>query len=103
MRSLFTLVIPLVVGTSHYGMAAGAMAEVTAEYVRALNGENCKLPSRFVSVARQGVSTQALDPALFMELGLTGMPLTDNFIRTVNPNGLRRRPRVVAIDGARRN
>jgi hypothetical protein len=56
-----------------------------------------------VTVARQGVTTTAIDPKMFLELGLTGLPLTDNFIRTVNPNGLRRKPRVVSIDGPRRN
>lgn len=99
----YTAGIPLRVGSTYYGMAGTAMAEVVAEYVKALNGENCKLPSRFVTVARQGVTTAALDPALFLRLGLTGMPLTDNFIRTVNPGGHRRRPRVLSIDGARRN
>jgi hypothetical protein len=56
-----------------------------------------------VSVARQGVTTVALDPKTFLDLALTGLPLTDNFIRTVNPGGHRRKPRVISIDGARRN
>jgi hypothetical protein len=95
--------VPLVEGSVYYGMAAAAMGEVLREYMAAFTGSVCKLPSRFVSVSRQGVTTTALDPKLFLDLGLTGLPLTDNFIKTVNPNGLRRRPRVVSIDGPRRN
>lgn len=94
--------IPLRPGAAYYGMAGSAMGEVVNEYVEAMSGRICKLPSRFVSVNRQGISTAALDPSLFLRLGLTGMPLTDNFIRTVNPQGHRRKPRVVSIDGARR-
>ena len=94
--------IPLRPGSVHYGMAAAAMGEIVREYVEGMSGRVCKLPSRFVAVNRQGVSTVALDPALFLSLGLTGLPLTDNFIRTVNPQGLRRRPKVHAVDGARR-
>lgn len=99
----YTAGIPLRPGSTYYGMAATAMGEVTKEYVDALSGRNCKLPSRFVSVARQGVTTMALDPSMFLKLSLTGLPLTDNFIRTVNPGGHRRRPRVLAVDGPRRN
>ena len=98
----YTAGVPLRPGSAYYGMAAGAMAEMVGEYVNALNGQTCKLPSRFVAVARQGVSTQALDPELFLNLGMTGLPLTDNFIRTVNPQGHRRPPRVVSVDGPRR-
>lgn len=99
----YTAGIPLRPDSTYYGMAATAMGEMTREYVNALSGSTCKLPSRFVSIARQGVTTTALDPALFLRLSLTGMPLTDNFIRTVNPKGHRRKPRVLSIDGPRRN
>lgn len=99
----YTAGIPLRPGSTYYGMAASAMGELVREYVTGLTGATCKLPSRFVSVARQGITTQALDPALFLSLSLTGLPLTDNFIRTVNPGGHRRKPRVLAVDGARRN
>lgn len=99
----YTAGIPLRPGSTYYGMAASAMGELVREYVTGLSGSTCKLPSRFVSVARQGVTTQALDPALFLSLSLTGLPLTDNFIRTVNPGGHRRKPRVLAVDGPRRN
>ncbi len=98
----YTAGVPLRLGSVYYGMAGAAMGEVVREYVTALTGGTCKLPSRFVSVARQGVTTQALDPKLFLDLGLTGLPMTDNFIRTVNPTGQRRPSRVVSIDGARR-
>lgn len=90
-------------GSKFHPLVAAAMGEVTREYYAALTGGICKLPSRFVAVSRQGVSTQALDPALFLRLGLTGLPMTDNLVRTVNPNGLKRKPRVISIDGPRRH
>ena len=99
----YTAGVSLGAGSKYYGMAGAAMGEVVREYVEAMSGRVCKLPSRFVAVTRQGVATQALDPALFLSLGLTGLPLTDNFVRTVNPGGRRRRPRVLSIDGPRRN
>jgi hypothetical protein len=99
----YTAGIPLRPDSTYYGMAAAAMGEIVREYMAGLTNQTCKLPSRFVSVARQGVTTTALDPALFLSLSLTGLPMTDNFIRTVNPGGHRRRPRVISIDGPRRN
>jgi hypothetical protein len=100
---IYTAGIPLRPDSTYYGMAAAAMGEIVREYVNGLTNQACKLPSRFVSVARQGVTTTALDPALFLSLSLTGLPMTDNFIRTVNPGGHRRKPRVISIDGPRRN
>jgi hypothetical protein len=99
----YTAGISLAPGSQYYGMAGAAMGELLREYLSAFTGGACKLPSRFVSIARQGVTTTALDPAMFMNMGLTGLPLTDNFIRTVNPTGLRRKPRVLAIDGPRQH
>lgn len=99
----YTAGIPLRADSTYYGMAAAAMGEIVREYMSGLTGGTCKLPSRFVSVARQGVTTAALDPKMFLDLALTGLPLTDNFIRTVNPGGHRRRPRVISVDGPRRN
>jgi hypothetical protein len=99
----YTAGIPLRPGSTYYGMAAAAMGEIVREYMAGLTNQACKLPSRFVSVARQGVTTVALDPKTFLDLALTGLPLTDNFIRTVNPGGHRRKPRVLSVDGARRN
>lgn len=99
----YTAGIPLHEGSPYHGMAGAAMGEMVREYVDAICGRPCKLPSRFVSVSRQGVSTVALDPAVFLRLGLTGLPMTDNLVRTMNPNGLKRRPRVISIDGPRRH
>lgn len=99
----YTAGIPLRPGSTYYAMAGAAMGELVREYMLAFSGAACKLPSRFQAVTRQGVSNQGLDPKLFLDLKLTGMPLTDNFIRTVNPSGARRPSRVLSIDGPRRN
>lgn len=76
-----------------------ATTELACEYKKALNGENCKLPARAISITRQGVSVDM--PAMTADLigaGLTGLPLTDDFIRIVNPAHLVTRSRVYSPD-----
>lgn len=87
--------------SAYYSMVGAAMGELVAEYVEGMCGRPCKLPSRFMSISRQGITVTGLSPSEFLELNLTGLPLTDNLIRTVNPNGVRQRPRVVSLDAPR--
>ena len=79
-------------------IAAGAVA---VDMLRSLTGGNgvCKLPTNVVSANREGLQMD-FDPAAYMEAGLTGIDEADQWIRTVNPSGLRRRPRVL-IPGQR--
>lgn len=79
---------------------AGQMGceELACELVRAHLGLDCNLPQRVQSVSRQGISMTLLDPQRFLDEGRTGLYLVDLFLRTVNPNQLRRRPRIVRAD-----
>lgn len=83
------------------GMALAAAGEVACEFVKGISGDNCRLPSRAVSISRQGVSIEMQDAEAFAENGLTGLPIADAWIRTMNPNRLASRSRVVSVDSAR--
>jgi hypothetical protein len=83
-------------------LTLAAAGELACEMVGALvPGRECGLPSGAVQVVRQGVTVTRPDLSTILDAGLTGMPLTDTFIRAHNPNRLSNRSRVVAIDGAR--
>lgn len=75
-----------------------AVGEMACEFVKGWNGGSCKLSSRAVSVTRQGVTIDLLDAADLFEQGLTGLPLADAFIRSVNPGKLAQRSRVLSPD-----
>lgn len=76
-----------------------ALGEVAGEYIAALTGAPCRLPSRAISVTRQQVTVQMADPQQFIEAGLTGLPIADSWIRAVNPHGLpSRHGRIVTPD-----
>jgi hypothetical protein len=76
-----------------------AVGEVACEVLRALKGEDCRLPARVTQLARQGVSITLPD----VGDGLLGLPWTDRFITSYNPGKNARRARVYRVDdpGAR--
>jgi hypothetical protein len=63
--------------------------------------DRCALPARVTSVSRQGMSWTLLDPQDFLAEGRTGIYQVDLFIKAVNPDGARKRPRVFSPDIAR--
>lgn len=79
-----------------------ALNELQAEFLAGINGEVCRLPARAVSVARQGVQVQMETSGDLIADGLTGLPISDSFIRSVNPNRLVQRSRVHSVDLPRR-
>lgn len=82
--------------------AAAAMGELVCEVLAAMRGEPCRLPSRVVSITRQGVSMDLADPDTFITSGLLGLPLCDALITTENPHRLVSRSRVFSPDLGRR-
>jgi hypothetical protein len=68
------------------------------ELVRGMAGQVCGIPERAVSVARQGIDIQLLDEAQFVTEGLTGVPLVDRWILSVNPNRVTAPPRLYNPD-----
>lgn len=71
---------------------AAPMGELAAEFLKAICGQSCKLPSRVSSVSRQGTTTTFESAESYFTNGLTGLPIADEFIRAANPSA---KPRVV--------
>lgn len=79
-------------------IAAGMLA---GEFAKACAGAACGLPAQVASLTRQGVDVQFVSPTDLLTGGRTGIREVDLFIEAVNPNGLRRRPRVTSPDTRR--
>jgi hypothetical protein len=75
-----------------------AVGELACELMRAMNGEDCRLPTGLQSLARQGVTINFADLGSLMKDGITGFDLVDRFIGSVNPNKLQQRSRVYSVD-----
>lgn len=74
--------------------ASGKLAaiELATEIAIGLSGsDRCKLPSRVLQVAMEGTSTAVSDPLTYIRDGLTGLPICDLFLASVNPNRLRQK------------
>ena len=91
---------PAVAAAPLWGLVAAAMGEVANELLVSMCGQECKLPSRAVTVSRAGVTVEMIDPASTVELMLLGTPLADALITTVNPGKLQQRSRVYSPDMA---
>lgn len=84
--------------------AAGKMAARTLaiEFAKLWAGDDdCALPQRVTSISRQGVSYTLLDSQDFIQELRTGVYAVDLFIKSVNPDGARRRSRVFSPDTPR--
>lgn len=76
-------------------LAAGEMA---CEILQALNGEDCRLPKAVQSLVRQGVTMSWPSMSEMLKDNRTGLYLTDLFLQSANPNGLKRRSKVYQVD-----
>lgn len=76
-------------------LAAGEMA---CEILKAMNGQDCRLPPGVTQLVRQGVTISIPDIGEIMQKGRTGLYLVDAFIITENPNRLQSRSRVYGVD-----
>lgn len=75
-----------------------AVGELACELVKAIKGEDCRLPRNVTQLVRQGVTIQYPDVGELFRQRRTGLYLTDAFITTVNPHGLTARSRVYSVD-----
>jgi hypothetical protein len=93
--------------TYTYGTPVPAIGKMAArtlaiEFIKLWSDdETCALPQRVTSVARQGVSYTILDQQEFIQEMRTGMYVIDLFIKTVNPDGARRKSKVFSPDQPR--
>lgn len=59
---------------------------------------NCGLSQRVQSIARQGIDIVLPDPIALAEHGLTGVPVVDLWVKSLNPYRMAQRPRVWSPD-----
>lgn len=90
--------IPLRTTDPLYALVAAAMGEVAREIAEGMGGGVCKLPSRAVTVTRNGVTVNMESTTDIAKNGLLGLPLADELIRLVNPHGLKAPSRVYSLD-----
>lgn len=72
--------------------------EVACEYLEAIQGHPCRLPSRATSITRQGVTVTLASAAEFTERRRIGLPITDAWLETVVGAGPRVASRVYSPD-----
>lgn len=77
-----------------YG-AALAVGQLAKEFWAVCSGGKCRLPKRWQSITRQGVSIQRADPTDILAQGYTGLPEVDTWVRAINPHKLSQ-PSVIA-------
>lgn len=91
--------VDVVVGNPVPTLGLLAAAELACEMVKACTpGQTCRLPVRVQVLTRQGITQQFIDPEKFFTEGRIGLYLSDLFVQTFNPGGLKSRPLVVSPD-----
>lgn len=80
---------------------AAAVGEVACEYLTALQGGQCRLPSRATSITRQGVTVTLDTAADFVDRRRIGLPIADAWLESVAGGGPRVASRVYSPDLAR--
>jgi hypothetical protein len=80
---------------------AAAVGEVACEYLAALQGGACRLPSRATSITRQGVTITLDTAAEFVGRRRIGLPIADAWLESVVGSGPRVPSRVYSPDTAR--
>jgi hypothetical protein len=83
-------------GSSPPEIGRMACVELTIELILGLSGQDaCKLPSRVVSIASQGVTVSLGDALNYILQDLTALPICDMFLQGYNPGKRRRRAVIV--------
>lgn len=75
-----------------------AVGELACEFLRAIKGEDCRLPRNVTQIARQGVTITYPDVGKIFSNGRTGLYLTDIFIATWNPSNLKNASKTYNVD-----
>lgn len=77
-------------------LAAYIAGNLAVEYAKACTGKKCALPSTVVGITRQGVSMDIAAGAF--PNGATGIRVVDDWIYTLNPNGLKQPTSIASPD-----
>lgn len=92
-------------GLNLSGIAAMAVTELTAHFIRGCNGGcGCGTGTRqnLQRLSRQGVDLEFADPQQVFQDGRTGIELVDFFIKSMNPHGVYSQLRVLSPDAPKR-
>jgi hypothetical protein len=89
--------------TALYGQPTPALAplavgELACELLKAMAGEECRLPPGVTQLIRQGVTVSIPDFGALFKDGRTGLYMVDMFLAATNPNRLQQRSRVYSPD-----
>lgn len=90
--------------TYSYGLpvplsALHAAETLACEFGRSCVGsDDCNLPQRVQQIVRDGITMTLLDPADYLNDGLTGLPTVDAFLKAINPYQLASRSQVLSPD-----
>lgn len=80
-------------------MGAIAAGKLACEFAKLCAGDaDCALPQELVSLSRNGVEVQVMDPQQLTAEGLTQIAEVNLFIKAVNPAALAARPRIYSPD-----
>jgi hypothetical protein len=75
-----------------------AAGELACELLKAMRGEDCRIPAGVTQLTRQGVSISIPDFGDILMHGRTGLYMCDMFIMSENPKHLQARGRVYNVD-----
>jgi hypothetical protein len=75
-----------------------AVGELACEFLKAMTGQDCRLPANVQALARQGVTLQFPDPTALLQDGQLGLFFPDKFLAATNPQRRRRKVRVISPD-----
>jgi hypothetical protein len=75
-----------------------AVGEMACEILRAMDGQDCRLPAGVQQLVRQGVTINFPDAGTLIKDGITGLYLVDQFVAVANPHRLQRRSRTYSVD-----
>lgn len=95
------LIVAYQAGVPFPAGTGAAVGEVACEYLEALRGGTCRLPSRATSITRQGVTVTLDTAADFVGRQRIGLPITDAWLESVVGSGPRVASRVYSPDLAR--
>lgn len=91
--------ITAVYGEEPPTLASLAVGELAVELAKSIICDNsCQLPQPVQQLTRQGVSMSFLDPNEVFAGGRLGLRISDLFLSTYNPDGLRAAARVYSVD-----
>ena len=93
-----TLIVSYSRGTPVPPYLLAAAGIYACEWAKMCRGEKCLIPSRVVTLTRQGTTFQNVDPDTLLARGLTGIQSVDQIITLINPYALKGRSVLLSPD-----